>query len=88
MAYKLDLPPTSKIHPVFHISQLKLACGSAFIALDIPHFIYYPELHVKPTELVGIHKSIKLITAIDEVLIKWKGLPLSWKRHLGAQPYY
>ena len=27
MAYKLDLPPTSWVHPIFHVSYLKVVIG-------------------------------------------------------------
>lgn len=33
MAYRLDLPPESKVHPIFHVSCLKLKLGQHVIPL-------------------------------------------------------
>lgn len=36
VAYRLKLPPTSNLYPVFHVSQLKKAIGPQPISVSIP----------------------------------------------------
>jgi hypothetical protein len=37
--YKLALPPSSSIHPVFHVSQLKLAHGDQPVSATLPYVV-------------------------------------------------
>ncbi|XP_010470614.1 PREDICTED: uncharacterized protein LOC104750511 [Camelina sativa] len=74
VAYKLDLPATSNIHPVFHVSQLKVAVPAPYQAQALPP-ILTPDLEwaTEPETLLDIRRSSQ--GTETEVLVQWKGLP-------------
>ena len=75
VTYRLALPETTLIHPVFHVSQLRRAIGPAQPADALPAELTDElELIVEPERLLGIRsKSVGQAGEI-EVLIKWRGL--------------
>ncbi|XP_063935341.1 transposon Tf2-1 polyprotein isoform X1 [Daucus carota subsp. sativus] len=74
-AYKLALPEESRVHPVFHVSQLKRAVGTAVASPVLPPQLNAElELVAEPEELLEVRRLTKGNMRILEVLIKWKGL--------------
>ena len=74
VAYKLKLPEDAKIHPTFHVSQLKKVVGEPGETVAIPpQMTSEGVLETEPAAVVQERKNGK--TGKEEVLIKWKGLP-------------
>lgn len=83
VAYKLQLPPDSRIHPVFHISVLK-----PFRATDIPPPQDLPSDSFnnqpleQPDAIVDTRTVLIHGLPTSQVLVQWKGSPVeeaSWE---------
>lgn len=76
MAYKLALPLTSRVHPVFHVSQLKRVQGPLpTIPTPLPDSLNGDlELEVLPVKLLGVRTTLHGDETNLEVLIQWQGL--------------
>ena len=73
VAYKLELPGGCKIHPVFHVSQLKKLVGQEQVRATIPEQLTAElELCVQPEQLLAVRNAADQQL---ETLIKWIGLP-------------
>ncbi|WOH08030.1 hypothetical protein DCAR_0727466 [Daucus carota subsp. sativus] len=76
VAYKLDLPQDSRIHSVFHVSQLKKSVGLAQVSPTLPPQLNAEmELVVEPEEVLEVRQVQVGQNSQLEALIKWKTLP-------------
>lgn len=72
VAYKLELPLTSKIHPVIHVSLLKKAVVStANVSPDLPHV---ESEGIKPSMILGTRWRASGEGKKCQVLVRWQGL--------------
>lgn len=73
VAYKLDLPPHSTVHPVSHVSQLKQAVGASHqVAPTLPSDF---ALQLTPKKVLQTRSVHRGTDAVQQVLIKWNNLP-------------
>ncbi|CAL0319699.1 unnamed protein product [Lupinus luteus] len=72
VAYKLLLPSHSKIHDVFHVSQLKKHVGQAITAAELPQDGAAISAAKEPETILDRMTVRRQGRAVTKVLVKWK----------------
>lgn len=76
VAYRLELPAHSSIHPVFHVSQIKgYTPDFTPVFTELPHIPALDMEDTEPEEILDRRLVKKGNAAIPQVLVKWKGIP-------------
>ena len=77
MSYKLELPLESKIHPVFHVSCLKLILGQHVTPLPtLPPTDALGQVYTEPIAILQTRSKSLRSRVIIEVLVQWLGASL------------
>lgn len=73
VAYQLNLPIGSRIHNVFHVSQLKKKLGSAkVVQIDFPGVNEAGEWEAKPINILERKLVKKGVYPVVKVLVQWE----------------
>jgi hypothetical protein len=76
MAYKLELPASSRIHPVFHVSCLKKVIGDKIpVQTILPELDEEGKIILEPEAITDTRIRQLRNRSISEYLIKWRKLP-------------
>jgi hypothetical protein len=76
VAYKLALPDTSRIHPVFHVSLLKKKLGDMFqVTSHLPPFSTDNTPMLKPLLIRDYHWFKNGDKYVTKALVQWSSLP-------------
>lgn len=92
VAYKLDLPQDSLLHPVFHVSQLKLQVSpSLFTSPSLPIVNNEGQIIAQPQHVMATRNLRRRQVTIQQMHIQWSLLhPLdsTWEDCQAIQAHY
>jgi hypothetical protein len=77
LSYRLKLPESSKLHPVFHVSQLRRGAPPAEVHKDLPVVDDVSPPHQVPERVLQTRQVRRRKTELEQALVKWTGLPAS-----------
>jgi hypothetical protein len=76
MAYKLELPASSRVHPVFHVSCLNKVIGDKIpVQTILPELDEDGKIILEPEAITDTRIRQLGNRSISEYLIKWRKLP-------------
>ena len=79
MTYKLELPASSRVHPVFHVSYLKKLINYKIpVQMILPKPDKEGKIILDPEEITEIRTINIQNRSILDYLIKWKKLPTKY----------
>ena len=89
VAYRLDLPSHSRLHPVFHVSQLKKQLGQLDCAApELPDVTTDGDVILVPKWLIDFRWIKHGRTVTHELLVQWVGISdddATWESYVDLQ---
>jgi hypothetical protein len=84
-AYKLDLPDSAQVHPVFHVSQLKPYHPSYTpVFTSLPPLVDLSRTGIIPEEILDRRLVCKGNQVVPQILIRWSSVPVesaTWENY-------
>ncbi|KAH6798946.1 hypothetical protein C2S51_035430 [Perilla frutescens var. frutescens] len=73
VAYRLSLPAQSRLHPIFHISQLKLAVGNHVVETELPDALLLVQPEFVPEWILRERMVWRGDDRVHQLLVQWHG---------------